>query len=95
MPYGDANGVGVEMVSAVLAVVKDTTVLAGVCGTDPFCLMAVFLKRLKEIGFSGAQNSPAVRLIDGDFRADLEGRRVVYGKEVAMVALRCLENRPY
>ena len=49
MPYGDANGVVVEMAAEVLPVVMNTPVLAGVCGTDPFRLMPVFLKQLKEI----------------------------------------------
>ena len=41
------------MASEVLPVVKHTSVLAGVCGTDPFRLMDVFLRQLKDIGFSG------------------------------------------
>jgi predicted TIM-barrel enzyme len=53
LPYGDANGIVVEMSAEVLPVVKDTPVQAGVCGTDPFRLMPVFLKQLKELGFSG------------------------------------------
>src|SRR6188508_2558120 len=52
MPYGDANAVVVEMAAEVLTVVKETPVLAGVCGTDPFRLMPVFLEELKRIGFS-------------------------------------------
>ena len=60
MPYGDANGIVVEMSSEVLPVVKDTPVLAGVCGTDPFRLMPVFLEQIKDIGFSGVQNFPTV-----------------------------------
>ena len=63
MPYGDANGIVVEMAAEVLPIVKNTPVLAGVCGTDPFRLMPVFLKQLKEIGFSGVQNFPTVGLI--------------------------------
>jgi predicted TIM-barrel enzyme len=85
MPYGDANQIVVEMASEVLPVVKDTPVLAGVCGTDPFRLMPVFLKQLKEIGFSGVQNFPTVGLIDGNFRANLEGTGMGYDKEVEMV----------
>lgn len=85
MPYGDANGIVVEMASEVLPVVKDTPVLAGVCGTDPFRLMPVFLKQLKEIGFSGVQNFPTVGLIDGNFRANLEGTGMGYDKEVEMI----------
>jgi predicted TIM-barrel enzyme len=87
MPYGDANGIVVEMAAEVLPVVKDTPVLAGVCGTDPFRLMPVFLKQLKEIGFSGVQNFPTVGLIDGNFRANLEATGMGYGKEVEMIRL--------
>ena len=42
MPYGDANAIVVEMAGEVLPIVKQTPVLAGVCGTDPFRLMDVF-----------------------------------------------------
>src|SRR5438045_4883045 len=44
LPYGDANAVMMEMAAEVLPVVADTPVLAGVCGTDPFRLMPVFLR---------------------------------------------------
>jgi len=87
MPYGDANAIVVEMASEVLPVVKDTPVLAGVCGTDPFRLMPVFLKQLKEIGFSGVQNFPTVGLIDGNFRANLEATGMGYDKEIEAIRL--------
>ncbi len=87
MPYGDANGIVVEMASEVLPVVKDTPVLAGVCGTDPFRLMPVFLKQLHEIGFSGVQNFPTVGLIDGSFRANLEATGMGYDKEVEVIRI--------
>ena len=60
MPYGDANTIVVEMASEILPVVKNTPVLAGVCGTDPFRLMPVFLRQLCELQFSGVQNFPTV-----------------------------------
>ena len=87
MPYGDANGIVVEMAVEVLPVVGDIPVLAGVCGTDPFRLMPVFLKSLKEIGFSGVQNFPTVGLIDGEFRANLEATGMGYDKEVEAIAI--------
>lgn len=87
MPYGDANGIVVDMSYEVLPVVKDTPVLAGVCGTDPFRLMPVFLKQLKEIGFSGVQNFPTVGLIDGNFRANLEATGMGYDKEIEMIRM--------
>jgi predicted TIM-barrel enzyme len=87
MPYGDANGIVVEMAAEVLPVVQDTPVLAGVCGTDPFRLMPVFIKQLKEMGFSGVQNFPTVGLMDGDFRANLEATGMGYDKEVEAIAI--------
>src|SRR5512138_1389663 len=87
LPYGDANGIVVEMAAEVLPVVKKTPVLAGVCGTDPFRLMPAFMKQLKEIGFTGVQNFPTVGLIDGNFRANLEGTGMGYDKEVEAIRL--------
>lgn len=86
MPYGDANAIVVEMASEVLPVVRNTPVLAGVCATDPFRLMDVFLDDLKRIGFSGVQNFPTVGLIDGTFRSNLEETGMSYGLEVDMIA---------
>ena len=64
MPYGDANAIVVEMAREVLPIVRKTPVLAGVCGTDPFRVMDLFLRDLKQLGFSGVQNFPTVGLID-------------------------------
>jgi len=86
MPYGDANGVVLEMAREVLPVVTNTPVLAGVCGTDPFRQMDVFLDELVRLGFSGVQNFPTVGLIDGRFRAGLEQTDMGYGREVEMIA---------
>lgn len=87
MPYGDANGIVVDMAGEVLPVVEDTPVLAGVCGTDPFRLMRVFLPQLKRMGYDGVQNFPTVGLFDGPFRATLERSDMGIGKEVEMIAL--------
>ena len=85
MPYGDANQIVIEMASEVLPVVKDTPVLAGVCGTDPFRIMEDFLKKVDLTGFSGVQNFPTVGLIDGIFRQNLEETDMGYGPEVEMI----------
>lgn len=86
MPYGDANGIVMDMAGEVLPVVKHTPVLAGVCATDPFRLMDVFLDELKRVGFSGVQNFPTVGLIDGTFRTQLEETGMGLGLEVDMIA---------
>ena len=74
------------MAGEVLPVVKNTPVLAGVNGTDPFRDMDVFLDQLKALGFSGVQNFPTVGLIDGVFRANLEETGMSYALEVEMIA---------
>ena len=85
MPYGDANQIVVEMAAEVLPVVEHTPVLAGVCGTDPFRRMDVFLPQLRDLGFAGVQNFPTVGLIDGVFRRNLEETGMGYGLEVEMI----------
>ncbi|HBR01050.1 MAG TPA: hypothetical protein DEG09_08450 [Marinilabiliaceae bacterium] len=85
MAYGDANQIVVEMGHEVLPIVKKTPVLAGVCGTDPFRVMDIYLKELKSQGFNGVQNFPTVGLIDGVFRQNLEETGMGYGLEVDMI----------
>ena len=87
LAYGNANEIVVEMADEVLPVVKNTPVLAGVNGTDPFVNMEYFLEELKELGFAGVQNFPTVGLIDGVFRQNLEETDMGYDKEVEMIAL--------
>ncbi|KAI4132064.1 MAG: hypothetical protein LQ338_000922 [Usnochroma carphineum] len=85
MPYSDANAVVVEMASEVLPIIKNTPVLAGVCGTDPFRSMDSFLRQLKDLGFCGIQNFPTVGLIDGRFRQNLEETGMGYEQEVELI----------
>ncbi|MAY88192.1 MAG: hypothetical protein CML02_15935 [Pseudooceanicola sp.] len=85
LAYGNANEIVVEMAREILPVVKRTPVLAGVNGTDPFCLFDPFLRQLKDMGFAGIQNFPTVGLIDGTFRANLEETGMSYGQEIDLV----------
>lgn len=85
MPYGDANGIVMDMAREVLPVARNTPVLAGVCGTDPFRMMPQFLRQVREAGFSGVQNFPTVGLIDGTFRVGVEETGMGFGLEVDMI----------
>ena len=87
MPYGDANQIVVDMAREVLPVVRNTPVLAGVCGTDPFRIMKMFLREIQSLGFSGVQNFPTVGLIDGTMRQGLEETDMGFEKEVEMIRL--------
>jgi len=86
LPYGDANAIVMDMAAEVIPVVERTPVLAGVCGTDPFRKMELFLREVDRAGFSGIQNFPTVGLIDGTFRRNLEETGMGYGLEVDLVA---------
>src|SRR6185312_10842444 len=85
LAYGNANEIVMEMAKEVLPVVKKTPVLAGVNGTDPFCVFDSFLDEVAAMGFSGVQNFPTVGLIDGVFRQNLEETGMSYGLEVEMI----------
>jgi predicted TIM-barrel enzyme len=85
LPFGDANGIVVELAAEVLPVVRKTPVLAGVCGTDPFRLMPMFLRELRRLGFAGVQNFPTVGLVDGRFRANLEETGLGFRREMEMI----------
>lgn len=86
MPYGDANAIVLEMAREVIPVARQTPVLAGVCGTDPFRMMKLFLREVDAAGFSGVQNFPTVGLIDGTFRQNLEETEMGFGLEVDLIA---------
>ncbi len=87
MAYGNANDIVVDMGREVLPVVRHTPVLAGVNGTDPFCIFSEFLGRLRTMGFSGVQNFPTVGLFDGTMRTNLEATGMGYALEVDMIRM--------
>ncbi len=92
MAYGNANDIVLDMAREVLPVVKKTPVLAGVNGTDPFCLFDTFLDQLTALGFAGVQNFPTVGLFDGKMRANLEETGMGYGLEVDLIRLAHAKN---
>jgi predicted TIM-barrel enzyme len=87
MAYGNANDIVLKMAREVLPIVRQTPVLAGVNGTDPFCLFDSFLDQIAALGFAGVQNFPTVGLIDGVFRANLEETGMGFGLEVDVIRL--------
>lgn len=87
LAYGNANEIVREMALEVIPVVKDTPVLAGINGTDPFVIWDRFLDELGSLGFAGVQNFPTVGLIDGVFRQNLEETGMGYNLEVEAVRL--------
>ena len=87
LAYGNANDIVMDMAKEVLPVTKHTPVLAGVNGTDPFCIFDKFLDDLKAMGFSGIQNFPTVGLIDGTLRVNLEETGISYAQEIDVIKL--------
>ncbi len=88
MPFGDANQIVLEMgLRTIIPVVRNTPVIAGVCGTDVTRVMKIFLKQIKEAGFSGVINFPTVGSIDGSFRERLEDIGLGFDKEVELIRM--------
>lgn len=87
LAYGNANEIVLEMAREVLPVVRNTPVLAGVNGTDPFCVFDTYLDDLSRLGFAGVQNFPTVGLIDGVFRQNLEETGMSYAQEVEIIRM--------
>lgn len=87
MLYGNANDIVVDMANEVLPVVKQTPVIAGVCGTDPFRNIPAFLQQLHDLGFADVQNFSTVGLINGQLRANLEETGMSYDLEADMIRL--------
>lgn len=87
LAYGNANDIVLEMAREVLPVVQHTPVLAGVNGTDPFCIFDCYLEDLRRLGFAGIQNFPTVGLIDGVFRQNLEETGMSYDQEVNLIRM--------
>jgi predicted TIM-barrel enzyme len=86
LAYGNANDIVKDMAYEVLPVVRNTPVLAGVNGTDPFVLMPQFLAELRALGFSGVQNFPTIGLFDGTMRQSFEETGMGFSLEVDMIA---------
>ncbi len=90
MPYGDANGIVLELGARTIApVVREAPLIAGICGSDPTRDMDAFLRQLRALNFSGVMNFPTVGLIDADskFRQELEDTGMGYDRELAALAL--------
>jgi len=87
MPYGDANQIVIDLANRVFPVIKETPMIAGICGTDPTRDMRYYLKQLKELGFSAVMNFPTVGLIDGRFRQELEDTGMGYSVEIETLKL--------
>ncbi len=88
LPYGNANDIVLELGERhVLPAVRQTPVLAGVCGTDPTRDMRRFLGQILEAGFSGVINYPTVARFEGTVRRDLESVGLGFARETEMIAM--------
>ncbi|MBS7644594.1 MAG: phosphoenolpyruvate hydrolase family protein [Candidatus Bathyarchaeia archaeon] len=88
LPMGDANGLVYEMgAREILPVVRETPVIAGLNGTDVTRDMGIFLRQIKEIGFSGIHNFPTISWFSGEFRETLEATGFTYQMEIEMLKM--------
>jgi predicted TIM-barrel enzyme len=87
LPICDANALTLELGErALLNLVRDCPVVAGLLCVDPTRDMARFLERIAAAGYHGVMNCPTVALIDGKFRSDLEETGMGFAREVDVLA---------
>lgn len=87
LPVCDANALTLELGErALVNVVRDCALVAGLLCVDPTRDMARFLNKIAEAGYDGVMNCPTVALIDGKFRSDLEETGMGFAREVEVLA---------
>jgi predicted TIM-barrel enzyme len=83
LPICDANALTLELGErALVNVVRDCPLVAGLLCVDPTRDMARFLETIAAAGYDGVMNCPTVALIDGKFRSDLEETGMGFAREV-------------
>lgn len=86
LPVCDANALTLELGErALINVVRDCALVAGLLCVDPTRDMVRFLKKVEEAGYDGMMNCPTVALIDGKFRSDLEETGMGFAREVEVL----------
>jgi predicted TIM-barrel enzyme len=86
LPICDANALTLEIgEQAILNVVRECPVIAGLLCVDPSRDMPRFLRRIEEAGFDGIMNCPTIALIDGSFRTALEETGIGFAQEVEVI----------
>ena len=87
LPVCDANALTLEIGErAILNVVQECPVVAGLLCFDPTRSMVRFLEKVTASGFDGVMNCPTIALIDGSFRSALEETGMTFAKEVEVLA---------
>src|SRR5262245_47601996 len=87
LPICDANALTLELGErALVNVVNDCALVAGLLCVDPTRDMARFLRKIAAAGYHGVMNCPTVALIDGQFRIALEETGMSFGREVEVLA---------
>jgi predicted TIM-barrel enzyme len=86
LPVCDANALTLDLGErALINVVRDCALVAGLLCVDPTRDMTRFLKKVEEAGYDGVMNCPTVALIDGKFRSDLEETGMGFAREVEVL----------
>ena len=88
LPICDANALTLELGErALINVVHECPLIAGLLCVDPTRDMRRFLERVAAAGYDGVMNCPTVALIDGKFRSDLEETGMGFAREVAVLGM--------
>lgn len=87
MPYANANELLIQLANRIFPIVKETPMIAGICGSDPTREMEPFLKTLKFMGFPAIMNYPTIGGWTGKLRESVEACDLGVRKEIETLVL--------
>ena len=82
MPFGNSNNRMLEEAREMTTVVSGHHVFLGMNGSDPFLNKELLLKRFRQVHFHSVHNYPAMGLVDGYFKNNLDRVSLGFDREV-------------
>lgn len=82
MPFGNSNSRMLEEAEDMTTVVSGHHIYLGVNGSDPFLNKDLLLKQFRQVHFHNVHNYPAMGLVDGYFKSNLDRVSLGFDREV-------------
>lgn len=87
LAFNNTNEMMKQMADDYAPMMKSRNFFAGLNGMDPFKNDNILFNKMKECGFIGIHNYPAMSLVDGRFGADMENLQAGFEKEVQLLEM--------
>ncbi|MCI8327622.1 MAG: phosphoenolpyruvate hydrolase family protein [Lachnospiraceae bacterium] len=84
LAFGNTNHMMETMASDMMPTMNHRNLTAGLNGCDPFINNRILLEKMRQYGFIGIHNYPAISLIDGNFGMNLDNLKTGFDKEIEL-----------